>query len=94
MNAKALGAAVAAVVLMVSAASVMAEESVFNQASTWIQSWKGPGCSEAAGEKSMPAKEAKGMQSRPARQSQTWSTDAMGNTVPDETIQGCNLSSR
>lgn len=80
MKGKILAAIVLALIL--SAASVTAEETVFDQASKWVESWKAPCVLTAICEKAEPAKD---MEAKPVRK--MWTMDVLGNKVPVETMK-------
>jgi hypothetical protein len=78
MKVRAIGALVIGIGL--AASSVMAE-TVFDQASNWISTWSCPICKMPKGEKAVSEK--------PMMTEETpkWTTDALGNKVPAQTMR-------
>lgn len=81
--------AVVILALILSAASVMAEETAFNKASKWVESWKAPCVMTATCEKTEPAK---GMEDASVRK--MWTMDVLGNKVPTETMKDEAVSTK
>ena len=78
--------AVAILALVLSAASVSAEETIFNQASKWVESWKTPCVLTSACAKTEPAKGTEGKFMH-----KMWTMDVLGNKVPTETIKDSSV---
>ena len=74
--------AVVIVALILSAAAVCAEESVFDKASKCIAGWKAPSCMTSTCQKSAPAQAAVAAPACPTRK-----TDVLGNQVPCKTVK-------
>jgi hypothetical protein len=80
MRERILGIAILALVL--SAASAMADETVFNQASKWVESWKAPCVLTSTCAQAAPAKE---VGEKPM--CKMWTMDVLGNKIPTGTVK-------
>jgi len=74
-----LGAVIAAFILSAVPAKA---ETIFNDASKCIASWKASCCVKGTGEKAAPAKSAEGKSA-----CQMCTTDALGNKIPTGTVK-------
>ncbi|MCX5677576.1 MAG: hypothetical protein NTY76_00495 [Candidatus Omnitrophica bacterium] len=82
MKERILGVAILALVL--SAASVNAEETVFNQAKKCVEGWKAPCVFTSTCAKAEPAK---GTAEKPMHK--MWTMDVLGNKIPTGTMKEC-----